>query len=191
MKDFKLYVKGNIAFPSGVINRLIMLGGEVVEEFKEIELANPINLFYIDFYNNNEIKKVTADSVMGTMMLQFWEEFQPFTYIDEPESLPASWNDAIEKCIEAQIYNRGDNTELNEKLNILGRLITLRDIYRQGWTQKSDKFCYYIEYDLNNNDLFIMRGIGKNYLISFQDTELTEQFLENFKNDILKCKEML
>lgn len=191
MKEVKGYVRGNLVFPNGVLDRLIMLGGHVVEEFTEAELANPANLFAIDFYNNDTIIKIEADSVPGVIMLEFWEELQPITYIDKPESLPASWAEALESCSEAQTYNRGLAVELNQQLDVLGSLVVCRDIYRQGWTPKGNEFCYYIDYNLLTEELEIIRGVKMSKILSFQDSNLAELFLNNFRERIEFCKKMI
>ena len=177
MQDIKFYVRGNISFPTGVLNRLILLGGNVHHPFTEAELANPTNIFYIDFYNDNLIRKVTDDSVTGMIMKEHWTEVQPVTYIDSPESLPSTWDQAYEECTEVQSYIKGLNSKLDSALDKLGRCIVLRDIYRQGWLPKKDEFCYYLEYNLLTEELEIVRGIKYSKVLSFQDNDLAELYL--------------
>lgn len=191
MDSIKYYIKGSPTFPNGVINRLLMLGGVDPGNFKERELANPINLFYIDFYNDNIIRKVTDDEITGQLILENWKELQPITYIDKPESLPDSWEKAYDNCIEVKNYIKGNNPELDQKLDYYGRVIVLRDIYRQGWTQKNDEFCYYITYNLKDEDFEIIRGIKTSKPVSFQEIELAQLFLENFKEILEVCKDII
>lgn len=191
MKEIKFYIKGNIAFPTGVLNRLIMLGGNPEQPFTEAELANPINIFYIDYYNDNLIRKVQGDSIIGQMILENWKEVEPFTYIDEPESLPDTWDKAYETCIEVKNYMNGKDTKLDSILDKLGRCIVLRNIYRQGWLPKPEEFCYYINYNLLEEDLEIIRGIKNSKVLSFQDLVLAEMYLNNFRSIIEECKELI
>lgn len=190
-EEINIYVKGNPAFPTGVFNRLIMLGGNPENPFTEAELANPANIFYIDFYNDNLIRKIQDDSVTGSIILAHWKELQPFTYIDEPKSLPDTWDRAYEECVEVQNYIKGYDEKLDKKLDYFGRCIVLRNVYRQGWEQKKDEFCYYIDYNLVSEELEIIRGIKSNKPLSFQDIEIAKMFLTNFENIINECKELI
>ena len=191
MENLKVYVRGNIAFPNGVIDRLKLLGGIYEDNFSEIDLSNSSNIFYIDYYNNNLISKVDDDSIIGETILSYWKEIEPFTYIDDPESLPENWNDAYDRFIEVRNYMQGKNESLDNLLNDFGKLIVLRNIYRQGWEPNANEFFYYIDYNIIDNDLEISRGIKMNKPISFQNNELCETFLNNFKDILDSCKELI
>lgn len=176
--EIRFYVRGNVLFPSGVLTRLVMIGGTADTPFSQGDLSNPHHIFYIDFHNNNQITMIDVDSVIGNLLTESWQELEPITYIDHPESLPTSWEDAVDRCNEAHIYDAGKSTKLLNKLLLLGRLITLRDIYRQDWIPKEDSEYYHIV--SYNGELEVIRGYNYTSTFSFQTIELAEMFLNNF-----------
>lgn len=185
----KIYIKGNPLFPYGVLNQLVLFGGVQDEEFSESELSNPQLIFYINYRDGNTICKAFAGSFLGCLIVDSYKEVNPLTYIDVPESLPSSWEDAISKCEEARIFENSKNEILNEKLVTLGRLVVVRDIYRQGWTPKNDEHCYYITNDFEN--IYVTRGIKSKRLFSFQSSDLAEQFLSNFDDLLIEVDDMI
>lgn len=188
-KAIPYYIRGNVNFPNGVINQLLLLGGKVDGGFNESELANPRNIFYINYLNDNYIFKCIDNSITGELIVSAWTELYPLTYIDEPESLPKSWSEALEKCHEAQVYQNAQNTDFMIRLDVLGKLAVLRDIYRQGWQPDPDKFCFFIKNEFGHID--VTRGIGTNHFLSFQEIDLAEKFKTNFVELILHCGDLI
>ena len=184
----KIYIQGNISYFEKIIPTLEKLGGKLDSEFSKEELSNENNLFYIDPFEDGLIKFINQDSVLGSEFLTCWKRICPFTSINE---LPQDWDSAYTNYESLQKYMNGEDRILDGKMDYLGRVIILRDIYRQGWVPKHNDQVYHIKYDLSNNDLVILKGIGISKLLSFESPELAEAFKENFKALLKEVQEYL
>lgn len=182
-----IYVKGCPDHPTAVINRLIYCGGESSSEYRTIDLMNPHNIFYIDFHDNNKIKFLEDDSLMWESLKTVWTEVQPLI---ENVELPTSWEDAVDNYYEATNFEDGDDDKTNELLNNLGKLIILRDIYREGWVAPNDGTPFW--YVGNHNSVLdICKGTAYSRLLSFENEALANKFLSTFEDIIEEVKEYI
>lgn len=191
MSDHKnhisVYVLGNPGNPNGVVNRLLTLGGSKVnDDITNIDLLNPINAFYIDFHDDNIIKKLDTTTMMFESLKDVWTEMSPLSITVD---LPTTWDDAVDHYYEAQQYEDGDNNDINDILDTLGKLIILRDIYRKGWIPSEGSPFYYIA--CHDGELDLMKGNAWTRMLSFQDVDTRDTFYELFKDDIEEVKEYI
>lgn len=176
-----VYVRGNLGNPCGVVNRLVEMGGVITRPFRAVELANPHNIFYIDFHDKNAIKYISDDSIFFDTISGTWSELTPLSLQLED---PISWDDALVRFYEAQSYD-GKNPEIYD----FGKLIVLRDIYRKGWEPDEESSFYYIA---NNNGVIDrFKGNAKRRVLSFQTPELRDTFYANFLDLIESVKDLI
>ncbi|MCH5166920.1 MAG: hypothetical protein J1F35_03420 [Erysipelotrichales bacterium] len=184
----KVYILGNNSYCLKIIPTLEKIGGKNDNEFSEEELSNENNIFYIDWFEDNLIKFINKDTVLGSEILTCWKKICPLTSINE---LPQDWDSAYANYESLQKYMNGEDGKLDTKMDYLGRVIILRDIYRQGWIPEYNDQVYHIKYDLSIKDLTILKGIGISKLLSFKTLELAEAFKENFNNLLTAVQEYL
>lgn len=184
--DF-IYVRGCPSNPDGVINRLIACGGTTSDSFKAVELANPHHIFYIDFHDDNTIKYMEDDTMLWESLEGVWSELPPLNNVDK---YPESWDEAVDNFYEARSYEDDENSDLRDDLYVLGQFIILRDIYRKGWVPSYDGSPYWYV-GLHNGELDVRRGNAWNALLSFQEEEIANLFLNTFEKDLDKVKEYI
>jgi len=182
-----IYVLGNPMNPIGVMNRLIACGGVALEDFKTVELANPHHVFYIDFHDNNKIVYMEDDTMLWESLKSIWKELPP---LNEIESFPESWEDAVDSFYEASSYEDDDNSELKDDLYELGKIVILRDIYRRGWVPSHDGTPFWYV-GLHNGELDVRKGNAWNSLLSFASEEQANLFLHTFEKSIENVKEYI
>ena len=122
-----------------------------------------------------------GDKTLEKLALQAYTKEE----LEEPK-LPKSWNEYVND-IRYDIEKDYSKNIINLK-----HLLTLRDVYRQGWKPNYKKFTetkYSIACD---NDLIkIIEYYSGADIFSFPTRELAEQFLENFKDELEELKELL
>lgn len=182
-----IYVLGNPTNPIGVMNRLLACGGVADESFKTIELANPHHVFYIDFHDNNKIVYMEDDTMLWESLKKVWKELPP---LNEIESFPETWEEAVDSFYEARSYEDDDKSELRDELYDLGKIIILRDIYRRGWIPSHDGSPFWYV-GLHNDELDVRKGNAWNALLSFSSEEQANLFLHTFEKYIENVKEYI
>lgn len=103
--------------------------------------------------------------------------------------LPNTWEEYL------KILQKEDNTEYNlalvahqsETAQAYMKLRYLRDYYRQGWEPdwsdfEQTKYCI-----VENDGLEVSECYCKREFLAFQTQEIAEQFLENFRDIIIKA----
>ena len=131
--------------------------------------------------------------------------------VEKIKSLSKSWEEWAEKNDNKGIYyigvdsetysaNLGSNDgfknslptkDLCKAVLALEQLLCLRDEYRQGWEPnwRNNDTKYVIQ--INSGNIQIVGYYKLSKVLSFQTRELAEAFAENFKDLILKAKELL
>lgn len=182
-----IYVKGNPGNPNGVINRLKVNGGQIGEVFPTIELSNPHNIFYVDFHDDGKIKMMEDNSMLWESLKSVWTELPP---LQIKETLPESWDDAVDDYYEAEAFEYGEDETTNELLVNIGKMIVLRNIWRQGWEAPEDgtPFWYIASH---NGELDICKGTGWSRMMSFASKSIANNFLSFFKNQLEEIKEYI
>lgn len=182
-----LYVRGCPNNPYGVINRLIACGGSMTSTFKTIELVNPHHIFYIDFYDNNSIKYMEDDTIIWESLSKVWKELPP---LDNVDGLPETWDEAVDNFYEARSFEDGDNKEINDVLDNIGKLIILRDIYRKGWKPSNDSTpCWSI--GQHNGEIDIRKSTGWVRLMSFAEESQASLFYNTFAKELDEMKDYI
>lgn len=129
--------------------------------------------------------------------------------------LPKTWEEFCEQNLvkkEYYITNRSTIVEAlnsrirdyNEDKNLLStfkdaeahialiQLHRLRDAYRQGWVPDCNDYTqkkYTIEYELNEIKINCWHVVQ--HFLSFQSKEITQEFIKNFKDLIIKAKDLI
>ena len=104
--------------------------------------------------------------------------------------LPTSFNEVESKYIQdrdlVDIHH-----EYSDELEILSKLLYLRDIYRQGW--KPDWTNNDVKYVIVNQDdeLFKAGNTASNRIFAFQSSEVRDKFGINFKEMLEKIKDLI
>ena len=110
--------------------------------------------------------------------------------MNEIESFPESWEDAVDSFYEASSYEDDDNSELKDDLYELGKIVILRDIYRRGWVPSHDGTPFWYV-GLHNGELDVRKGNAWNSLLSFASEEQANLFLHTFEKSIENVKEYI
>ena len=107
----------------------------------------------------------------------------------ETSNLPKSWDEYKSNHSYEDWY--GHIVIYDKAHEAFDKLITLRDVYRQGWKPNWDKEDYKWVIINFRNELVIESYYYKGTIFSFPTQELEEQFLENFKEELEQFKEIL
>ena len=202
----KVFIKGNKERGSEVIKKLEDLGGANSSCLKG---TGELRLYYVN--KDNQIKYVLPESESGIIIQECFEEL----HLPEPnKELPNTWKEWVEQnskvadeyfvadnCIierinsERRTFNSDDNLLATQKdaeaVLALIKLKRLRDTYRQGWVPDwetiDDK--YSIEYCKDN--LKTRSIYHSNKFLTFQTSEIRDNFYDNFKNLIEQAKEFI
>ena len=156
---------------------------------------------------------IAADSTLSEIVIEAMEEYaQQFREKQKHPALPKRWEDlrylrGAYTGSESDIYHTMGflPKACNESRNIfakweqaeasiaLAQLSQLREVYRQGW--KPDwkdefeiKYCIDIKIDGSISGYKTTSIVG---FLSFQSEEIRDEFLENFKDLILKAKPLM
>ena len=102
-------------------------------------------------------------------------------------NLPKSWEEFTKGGYLSSGYFGYSN-----KLDVLERLLILRDIYRQGWKPDWKNTLQVKYYIMNNNEKLTTTwsyNIGR--FLSFQSEKIRDEFLKNFRDLIEECKDFI
>lgn len=184
----KFYIRGDENDSSKIIPTLVRLGGKINQNFTEEELSDSNNLFYVDYFENNYIKLVNSNTLIGNSILKHWKEINTLYELKE---LPKTLDEAYENFEGYRDYIDGKNPGLDKQMDYFGRIILLREIYRQGWIPMYNDQVYYIKYDLFREDLDIYKGTMTSKVLSFKTEECAREFLNNFRDIIVFVQEFI
>lgn len=151
------------------------IGTSLAGEMENIELN--INLDkYGEYHITLDSKEYTIDKEKIKEMLK---PVLPTTF-EEVESKYIQDRDLID------IHH-----EYSNELEILSKLLYLRDIYRNGWepdwSDNNSKYGISVQYNQLVKDV----SFCINNTFSFQSKELRDKFLENFKDMLEEIKELI
>lgn len=139
-----------------------------------------------------EIEKVEDNKVIlkesKKELTKTWEEC--FEQLNHKEFIQSSNSEIIRVVDSYKANNCNRNiipVGLGKPLLALCQLLVCRDVYRQGWKpdwKKNDEDKYCIKYQEGG-------CLYEDRFLSFQSTEVRNQFLENFKDLIEEAKELI
>lgn len=123
--------------------------------------------------------------------------FELTKFKKKEKQLPKTWEEYTKSnewkipFVSSQVGFRSE--EQCEAVEALAQLSQLREVYRDGWkpdysSPASEQYCIIIE-DLDN--LRILKYYYLNFFLSFQSHEIAQQFLDNFRDLILKAKPLM
>ena len=131
-----------------------------------------------------------------------WEEFC-YHYKIQEEECYINTDAEIKKAVSSRnrlIYGDSNvlpNKQAAEAHLALIKLHQLRDCYRQGWvpdyTNIFDKFCInrYFDYYSHKHNYEIVARIANSYFLSFQSKEISQEFLNNFRDLIEQAGDLI
>lgn len=103
--------------------------------------------------------------------------------------LPNTWEEFLDIIYEydAEMYKDAKSECMSETCRAYSRLRYLRECYRQGWVPdwfdyEQRKFCI-----IENDGLEVEECYQNRQFLAFQSQELAEQFLDNFRDIIIKA----
>lgn len=134
--------------------------------------------------------------------------FEEIVFKEIKNDLPKSWED-LENLKgfyvdgSSDIFESKNPRAINGNRNIfatkeqaeasiaLAQLSQLREVYRQAWKPdwKDDNIKYCIEFNFDSIDIDIWKHV--NHFLSFQSREIASQFLENFRELIVKARPLM
>lgn len=120
---------------------------------------------------------------------------QAFSENELITQLPASYSEYLKVAkIKANWKTTIHFTTIKQanQLEVLCRLIQIRDYYNQNWTPNwldSDEDKYVIS--TNRNELYTFTSWFTNYIFAFKTRELRDEFFTNFKTQLKLIKEFL
>jgi hypothetical protein len=155
------------------------------------------------------MKQVKIDIPEGYEIDKDNSTFELIKFKEIKKGLPKSWEELgkITGCFvrgDSLIGNINKFSTCDKNKNIfktkeqaeaaiaLAQLSQLRDVYRQGWepnfsVDKLDKYCIVFYRDEINLGIWV----GANSFLSFQSKEIAQEFLDNFKDLIIKAKPLM
>lgn len=157
-------------------------------------------------------KEVTISIPEGYEIDKEKSTFEKIVFKKKEQSLPKTWEELeiirgwfVEDCADITMldpedsetdtsyYNRNVfvSKEQAEAAVALAQLSQLREVYRKGWVPdwKDGKLKYVI--DFTKNEFNIRSAITCNEFLSFQTKEIRNEFLENFKDLIMRAKPLI
>ncbi len=157
-------------------------------------------------------KEVTISIPEGYEIDKEKSTFEKIVFKKKEQSLPKTWEELeiirgwyVEDCADITMLDpkdsRTDTGHYNRNVFVskeqaqaavaLAQLTQLREVYRQGWVPNwadgKEKYCI----------VFYRNDFEKNYytsynrFLSFQSPEIRNEFLENFKDLIMRAKPLL
>lgn len=136
---------------------------------------------YKNIFATREQAEASVFSAMYSQLIQVYKDY-PEKFIE----IAKEYEPKVRPMLELFF---GEYAESAFYLGLLGRL---REVYRQGWkpdwnnlAQRKQVIYFY------GNDIEIDEVGRQNYFLSFQSSEIREQFLENFRDLIEKIESLM
>lgn len=155
------------------------------------------------------------DNIKEIILPQGWEidkvEDNKIILKKSKEELPKTWEECCELLGEGEYINdesiicnytphcgtskANENilpTGLGEPMLALMQLLVCREVYRQGWkpdwtNANENKYCIINDSNKIQTPMYVFVS----RVLSFQSTEIRDQFLENFRDLIEEAKELI
>jgi hypothetical protein len=125
---------------------------------------------------SKQIAYDTYPELKGPQLPKRWEdvELENVVYVDHNNRLQYTSNAT------STPFNKNllPNTNLAEAHRVVPELITMREVYREGWTPSSGDRGWSVIYDVTDGWVV---GIAFNQIFNFPTKEVAQLFLNNFK----------
>ena len=139
----------------------------------------------------------TEKELKGTYLPKTWEEFCILRDIQLGEAYFCQLDGDFRVC-EQHNCKRGMHSAMMlpslkdaEAHLALAQLHQLRDYYRQGWkpdfSDKATKYCVKVK----NDYVYLYTSRETSYFLSFQAQDIADEFMENFRDLIIKAGDLL
>lgn len=201
MKPIK-YIRGNNYKANEIKDSFLKLGAHNAKGF---EFSNEQLVYYLD--NNNYVDSYNINKPLAKLLLEHGEEIE----LPEKNELPKTWEEWVEMNPEvkgefyidsmAKVCNHQYSERLTKRdcsnlssfedavgLLALIKLKRLRDCYNDGWKPDWEdgetKFCI----EFSENKIVSTKHITDNTFLAFRTEELSNEFLNNFKELIETAK---
>lgn len=117
--------------------------------------------------------------------LQVYSEDEMFKH-----ELPKTWKEYLNIMYKEDIekYQEAEIAYMSNACIAYSKLRYLHEYYRQGWEpdwsdSEQTKYCI-----IDNNGLSVVECYRKRHILAFRTKELAEQFIENFRDIIIKSE---
>lgn len=141
----------------------------------------------------------TEEEILLSKLPKTWEEFCKNNLTKYKKSYFIDRESSIKVFVSSKVgdadidRNLLPSREAVKQHLVLMQLHQLRDCYRQGWIPDfSNSYIYkYCIHKTNKNDIRIFKYTNYNAFLSFQTEELAEEFLNNFRDLIVKAGDLI